>query len=136
MTDIPMTGRVYRSMKAASDCQPELGESARTLGLREGEVAVDASGNVEPTSGGLSVAPDDPMNLPAHRRPPSWGGEGPTDEVWELDLAELESSLVYVPDPAHRLSHGTIEAASSMPSDDYAAAIAATRALWHRVEAP
>jgi hypothetical protein len=86
-------------MKMARDGLPEAGPTARTLGARrEIDILIDDHGMVLGGGGGMSVAPDSPMNLPAHRRPPEYGGTG-KDRAWELDAAELGNELVYREDP-------------------------------------
>lgn len=79
----------------------------------------------------MSISPDDPQNLPEHRRPPEFGGTG-KDPVWgigELDLGDL---LAYRPDPRHT-SHGFIEPASTMTFEDYLQALHGTRGRWRRI---
>jgi hypothetical protein len=71
-------------MKVGDDGYPEVGPTARTLGVRPGiDVLVDEAGQVQSGFGGVSVAPDSPAGLPAHRRPPGLGGTGkdPVDRV-------------------------------------------------------
>src|SRR6059058_2366777 len=73
--------RLYRSMKEAADGFPAVGSSSRLLGVRPGNaptpdvLAVAPSDLVLPGQGGMSVAPDDPANLPRHLRPAlaAWG---------------------------------------------------------------
>src|SRR5688500_6991918 len=87
---------LYRSMKVAADGQPELGASATQLGTRSArligpgvDIAVDERGQVWPLRGGMSVAPDDPWNLPPFRRPPDFGGTARTVTVWSIGVSEL-----------------------------------------------
>ena len=49
-----------------------------TLGVRPGidVPALYPLDIVQPGQGGLSVSPDDPLNLPYFRRPPEWQGAG------------------------------------------------------------
>lgn len=69
--------RLYRSMKVADDGLLQLGRSARTLGVRpQTDIPVDEHGIVRGGAGGMSVAPDSPMRLPAHRRPRALAGTG------------------------------------------------------------
>jgi len=76
-------------MKVAEDGLPELGRSARTLGARpQIDIPVDDDGIVRGGAGGMSVAPDSPMRLPVHRRPPELAGTG-KDPVWELEVERL-----------------------------------------------
>jgi hypothetical protein len=82
--------------------------------------------------GGMSVSPDDPMNLPRHRRPPSFNGIGP-DPIWRLRLADLGQALAYAADADRPATHGFIEPAGRMPFDDYRVALEATRSAWDLV---
>ncbi len=62
--------RLFRGMKEDPVEEPLLEQSARGLGVRPGVdvPAVDLQELVRPGEGGISVAPDDPQNLPEHRR--------------------------------------------------------------------
>lgn len=124
--------QVYRAMREATDGLPELGRSARFLGIRPGDQsppdvpAIAPTDRVGPGDGGLSVAPDDPTRLPRHRRPTSLGGTG-TDPVWVLDVADLPPDLSARQDSR---THAVVEAASQMSLADFEAAIAGTRVKW------
>lgn len=87
---------------------------------------------VQPGAGGLSVSPESPYHLPAHRRPPAFGGTG-LDPVWALRIAALPVTLTYRPDPAIPLHHGFIEPATPMALAMYQRELAATRELWQMV---
>jgi hypothetical protein len=101
------------------------------LGIRLGrDVVTDVNDNVHPETGGLSVAPDDPVRISRRLRPRSFGGEG-TDPAWALDAALLPAPLTYRVDSPER--HGLIEPARIMKLAEYEAALAATRPLWMRV---
>src|SRR4051794_36892495 len=95
--------KIYRSMKAAADGLPEVGASARTLGIRPGvdvpaKTPTDSTG---PGDGGMSVAPDDPMHLARIRRPAAFGGTG-IDPVWYIEVDDLGPGLGVRPDsPTH-----------------------------------
>jgi hypothetical protein len=122
--------RLYRSMTTSGDGLPEAGPTARTLGARrEVDILVAGDGMVVGGGGGMSVAPDSAMNLPAHRRPPDYGGTG-KDPIWELDVVELGSELVYREDPLMPGIHGFIEPARRMAFDDYQDALSRTRGAW------
>ena len=121
-------------MKAGGDGRPETGRTARTLGIRPAvDIPVDDSGAVSPGQGGVSVAPDSPAGLPAHRRPPNLGGTG-KDPVWELDLIDLGGSLAYREDPAQPGIHGFIEPREEMPLDAYERALSDTRLAWRSID--
>lgn len=121
-------------MQQDSDDGPVVGESARRLGARYGiDIEVDEGSLVQPASGGMSVSPGSPENLPRHRRPPEWGGTG-LDRVWGISSDELDPRLLYRPDPAQPDSHGFIEPRSPMTFEEYQAALAETRSEWRLVE--
>jgi hypothetical protein len=77
----------------------------------------------------MSVAPDSPDHLPAHRRPPGDGGTG-KDPIWELDVADLGHELVYREDPLMPGVHGFIEPALPTTFDAYESALLRTRRAW------
>jgi hypothetical protein len=121
-------------MKAAADGLPEVGSTARTLGVRPGtDIGVDGAGMVHSGTGGMSVTPDDPMGLPDHRRPPECGGGTGRDPVFRILRSALGPDLSYRADPANPTGHGFVEPARTMSIDDYQGALAATRGRWERV---
>lgn len=89
------------------------------------DIPVDASGNVHPNTGGVSVSPS-PQDLPSHRRPPEFGGTG-KDPVWKLDVSDLGDDLQHVPD---KPGHGTIQPKRSMPLSKYQKALADLKSRW------
>lgn len=125
-------------MKTDEDGKPEIGNTARTLGVRtEGwgrDIVVAASGYALPETGGVSVSPPPPENLPEHRRPEEYGGTG-NDPVWVLDTENLPSGLSYRPDPLDPEGHGFIEPEGPMHLDDYKALLSQSRDLWQRLQA-
>ena len=115
---------------------PVVGESARRLGARpEIDIEPDAESLVQPASGGMSVSPGHPGNLPRHRKPPEWGGTG-LDRVWEIPEEELGDGLVYRPDPDRPDIHGFVEPAWPMTFAEYQGALAETQLKWRLVEPP
>ena len=124
--------RLFRAMKEGVGGQPEEGESARALGIRPGiDVPVGKPEELlRPSQGGLSVSPDDPLNLPSFRRPPEYQGVG-KDPVWTITAAELGSDLAYRPDPTSA-RQGFIEPARPMTLADYQRALARTRGHWRK----
>lgn len=128
--------KLYRAMRTAPDGTPEVGPTARTLGVRPGDraphndvPAVGSADAVLPGFGGMSVAPDDPANLPRNRRPTALGGTG-NDPVWEIDDADLGPDLRFNQD---RPTHGAVEPSRVMTLSEYEAALAATAGKWRRV---
>src|SRR5437867_3544618 len=100
-------------MKPADNGLPSVGPSARMLGVRLGEIAVDAVGLAVPGSGGMSVALGTPWHLPHHRRPSGMGrgSTGPAaDRVYGTsDLALADVRLVARPDPRQPTRHAFVE---------------------------
>lgn len=128
--------RLFRGMKADASGRPAIGPSARTLGVRPGidVPAVGPNDAISPGQEGLSVTPDDPMQLPLIRRPSNFGGRG-RDPVWMIDETDLGTDLVYRTDP-NRAAHGFIEPSRTMTLDDYQQVLAATQSRWVIVVAP
>src|SRR5438067_5236480 len=124
---------LYRAMKETDDGLPEVAASARALGVRPGvDVPATAADElVEPGTGGLSVSPSAPDNLPRHRRPSEFGGTG-IDPVWVVSDAEIGPRLRYRPDPDNS-RHGFIEPADALPLIEYQRAIAGTQRHWRKV---
>jgi hypothetical protein len=116
--------RLYRSMKTAADGLPAVGPSARTLGIRPG---VDCpAADTRPGDGGMSVAPDDPMNLARIRRPGVFGGTG-SDPVWYIESDDLGPDLIVRQDSP---THSLIEPAREVTASELQRLIAATRGRW------
>ena len=124
---------LFRSMKECVTGSPVVGENARTLGVRPGnDVPATAQDDIVlPGSGGLSVAPDDPMNLPSHRRPPEFQGVG-KDPVWMVSSEELGPDLAYRPDP-DRPGHGFVEPTGPATLVAFQRALAKTREAWRKI---
>jgi hypothetical protein len=123
---------LYRAMIADSDELPVTGPTARTLGVRPSiDITVDGLGWVDPGSGGMSVAPNDPMYLPRHRRPPEMGGTG-KDPIWSIRVSDLSRSLVFRSDPFSPSVHGFVEPAVRMIFEEFQSALADSRRLWQR----
>src|SRR5262245_14787333 len=124
--------QLFRAMKEDDQGYPEVGPSARTLGVRPSvDVPVgNLSDTVHPGQGGLSVSPDDPLSLPYFRRPPAWQGTG-RDPVWTISAAELGPDLRFRPDP-NNPGHGFVEPARPMTLAAYQHAIRATRLRWRQ----
>ena len=104
------------------------------LGVRSAgeyrDIQVDAAGVVRPGTGGMSVTPDDPINLPRHVRPRSLGGRG-RRPVWLVSSAHITDPLAAREDgPPHWL----IEPSSTMAMATYESALAATAARGARAD--
>ena len=110
--------------------QPAVEQSARGLGVRaEGtprDVEPDGDGMVYPRGGGMSVAPDDPMNLQQHRRPEDWGGTG-KDPLWQITVDDVPAELEYRSD---KIGHGLVEPANAVLLEDYREHLAGTAPTW------
>jgi hypothetical protein len=121
---------LFRSMQEDGNGLPAPGCSARHLGVRPGfdVPAVLPTDLVQPGQGGMSVSPDDPMNLPYFRRPPTLQGTG-KDPVWEIEVTRLGPDLVYRADP-NLAGHGFVEAARTMTLAEYEQALTATQPFW------
>ena len=128
--------RLFRAMKESTAGKPQLGSSARTLGVRLGidVPATDGADVVQVGTGGMSVSPDDPLNLPTYRRPPEFSGTG-ADPVWFLEDADLGPVLLFRPDPVNP-GHGFVESASPITADEYRQALEATQPLWRKAIPP
>src|SRR5438132_14114360 len=67
--------KLFRAMIEDIDGLPRIGPEGRLLGVRPGNspspyvTAMDPHDLVLPGHGGMSVAPNDPANLPRHRSP-------------------------------------------------------------------
>ena len=125
--------RVFRAMLRAADGRPSCGDRDAMLGVRVSiDVKVDPGGRVQPARGGMSVTPDDPVQLPPHFRPIALGGLGKLP-VFGIELSLLGAELSYRPDPKKPLRHGFVEPAVAMRLVDYQAALAATAAAWQEL---
>jgi hypothetical protein len=115
---------IYRSMAACSSL-PCVGD--RDLGVRvDWDVKRAADGTVNPLEGGMSVAPDDPLRLPVHRRPPSLGGTG-KKPVWETTLGSLPGELSYRQTSE---DHGLVEPVAAVQLDEFRAHLGSTADSW------
>ncbi len=122
---------VFRGMREAFGVL-QVGQTARTLGVRPNiDIPVDSNGLVHPKTGGMSVAPGSPTNLPRHRRPTEFGGTG-KDPVWGIAVGNLGPDLSYTPDASPNPTHGIIEPNRSMSFDEYQDALQSTARNWVR----
>jgi len=125
---------LYRSMKSEtfSPWTPKVEQSARGLGVRESiDITPDFAGYVYPLGGGLSIAPNDPKNLPSFRKPILLGGTS------RDPLFCINSSLIYATGGLlfrqDSPTHGLIEPNSSMTLDTFREKLAETQYNWLRV---
>jgi len=129
-----VTRLFYRAMTPNADGLPTVGRTARSLGVRSSDVTVGRGGWVEPGTGGMSVAPGSPWNLPHHRRPRSLGrGSTGHDEDRVFEISEgrvVAESLVVRPDGRRPELHAFVEPATRMQLGEYETALAATRPAW------
>jgi hypothetical protein len=130
---------LFRSMRG--NVSPEIGESARTLGVRPGS---DSSAEVEVIRGqvtgptntagmfqGMSVAPITPYNLVKIRRPKEFEGTG-KDPVWAIRRSAIKDPNLNVIDDKPP-SHSLISPHKCMLYEDYKRSLEATRPLWRKV---
>ena len=122
---------LYRAM--ANDGRTPLAHPNH-LGVRAAgeyrDIQVDTTGVVHPRTGGMSVAPDDPINLPRHFRPRSLGGRGKRP-VWLVSSAHITDPLAARED---RPTHWLIEPSSTMALADYESGLSATAPRWSRAD--
>jgi hypothetical protein len=103
--------KIYRAMTPDADGLPQVGRSARQLGVRpldwalHNDVSAAAPDDTVNPGEGMSAAPDDPAKLPKNRRPPQVNAGTGKDPVWEIDTDDLGPSLQYVQDKA---AHGVV----------------------------
>lgn len=90
------------------------------------DIKADATGSVHPETGGMSVTPDSPMDLPLHRKPRSLLGTG-TRPVWCIASSHVAGHLAIRQD---RPTHWLIEPSSSMELSVFQEALADTAPRW------
>jgi hypothetical protein len=116
--------KLYRAMARTGD-GPSCGDN--DLGVRVPEdVEPDENGDVHPRGGGMSVTPDDPTDLPRHRRPRALGGTS-KKPVWVMESAALPATLDYL---RNTTTHGLVEPAATMRIVAFRGALASTRDSW------
>ena len=123
---------LYRGMED-DDGRPRCHK--HSLGVRLGtDITPTEKGQVDPLTGGMSVAPDNPDHLPPHRKPRALGGTSDWP-AWVLDVTSLaERPLSYRADPSKPRKHGFVEPSEPMPTTSYVAALEATAESWTRVD--
>ena len=126
-SDQPVGLLLYRDMDVGVDGHPRVAPDQ--LGVRVNiDIRPDELSRVRPGTGGMSVTPNDPSDLPRVHRPPELGGTG-RRPVWRIAALQLPSDLVYRADP-RKPTHGDIEPSELMEFDKYEAAIVSTAPTW------
>jgi hypothetical protein len=124
---------LIRAMRCEADGLPQVGRSARTLGVRvDGpfrDIPIFPGNTVRPGTGGMSVALDDLHGLPKERLPRSLGGGG-RDPVFALEVVQLPGSLSVRQD---RPPHAMVEPRVECSLGEYEAGLASTRKMWRRM---
>jgi hypothetical protein len=100
------------------------------LGVRLGDVLLDADANHVLPGHGMSVTIGDIRELPFHRLPFAYGGLG-KDPVYEM-RGELPASLEAVPKPVDS-THWEVCPRQRCPLEEYEHALAGTRPAWRRI---
>ncbi|WP_165069916.1 polymorphic toxin-type HINT domain-containing protein [Paludisphaera rhizosphaerae] len=123
-------GRIlFRGMREDPSGGPLTGPTARTLGVRPGDDIPMVGDRVQPGTGGMSVAPDSPTNLPEHRRPSEFGGTG-KDPVWGIGTDSLGEDIVFRQD---KPTHGLLEPAREMSIGEFQEALADLVSRWFKL---
>jgi hypothetical protein len=129
--------KVYRSMRSDGE-SPEVGPSARSLGVRPGQdIPVAYDGSVHPKTGGMSVAPQWRV-LRAHRIPKrlqsicekATGSDD--DRIWTMGTGEFANGIVHdcLELSCDSIHHGVIGPNAVMHIEELQAQLAKTRHLW------
>ena len=129
-TKPPESINLFRGMRAAPDGFPELGETAKTLGVRPNTDIPVVNGTVDPATGGMSVNTSID-GIPPFRKPPEFGGVAKDTWVFQIRSDQFDRRLAVIPD---RDDHCTVQPATSTSADLYATLLQDTRALWVRVD--
>ena len=120
-------------MTPTVDGLPSFGPSKRMLGVNRDETTAP-DGTFGPGTGGMSVAPDSPWNVPNHRRPQGMG-RGSTghcrDWMFVINMVALaDADLGVRLDPEHPEIHAFVEPARRLAIEEYAIALGATQTKW------
>jgi hypothetical protein len=123
---------MFRIMKKDADAKPTVGQTTMTLGVRPGEVDLDAQGNAISSDKGMSVNPewrDAPLWMIPKRR----GGRGSdTSHCFRRGAGAFQQSpcgagLELLPDSA---THGVVRPVRLTLLASYEADLHATRLEW------
>jgi hypothetical protein len=133
--------KIHRVMTLDGD-HPVVTNSARGLGVRAGggpndDIPVTSSSDVNPETGGMSVAPtwrDLPVQrIPRRLKDLAPGAVGSNrDTCWRMGegdfiAGKVAQGLVLRPDSAN---HGLVEPEVTMPLNDFVKYVALTRDSW------
>lgn len=134
---------IFRCMKREpnNSQKPKCGPNRSSLGakigippppagqdMKEFDIWEDFNGCLHPASGGMSVAPDSPMNLPLSRRTKKWDGLAPGNfEVFKLEVNNLPESLALRLDTQ---THGVVEPVVSCKSSVFQSELCSTKPNW------
>jgi hypothetical protein len=132
LDNIIMRASLYRGM-IESGGKPQIGNTARDLGVRERDVQLNRLGKVVPGKG-MSTVKGSPNNLVEHRRPPSWGGRG-NDPVWEIDENNINGKLAANHDGENHVSI-TVAAQQNMSLEEFRAELITTQPNWTKTQEP
>jgi hypothetical protein len=128
-------GTFFRALIPEIDGLPEVGRSARQLGVRIPiDIFPDEEGNVSGGKGGMSVAPTTMWNIPTHRRPRGMG-RGSTgkasDRVYVVTDASFDPNVLAIrSDPNAPEIHAMVEPAVQMDLGAFESGLASTRSRW------
>ncbi len=130
---------MFRIMKKDADDKPTIGQTGGTLGIRPGEVDLDAIGNVIVNDKGMSVNPEWRV-APIFRIPKRLGTGGRGSNTWycfrrgtaAFQQAPCGPGLELLPDSP---THGVVRPAQSVLMAQYEADLHATRLEWEVDEA-
>jgi hypothetical protein len=123
--------KYFRAMKSGATGGPRCGDTGATLGVRPRDVKLE--GNlVRPSTGGMSVTPDDPAYLPEEFRPDSLGGIGRLP-VFEISEDAFGETLSVRPDPKRPTRHAFVEPRLPTSLQEYQRSLCATSSQWRPI---
>ena len=115
-------------MRSDADRLPHIGETARELGVQpDRDMPVDGRGFVKPITGSMSITADEPLKLPAHRRPGFYDRTG-RDPIVEIAVECLATRLLLRQDGD--VSHFLVEPLPRCPFGDCQATIQSICPSW------
>src|SRR5579862_4796300 len=124
-------GRPYfRTMKVAADGRPRCGSTGQCLGARPRDIRVDEHGRVAPNSGGMSMTPDTPEQMPVEYRP-TWLRGLSRFPLFVIRAGQVGAKLQITP---HSRTDHFLEPAHAIQLDDYQAALCTTGPAWKKEE--